>query len=304
MTHPTLPSVFHEPMIGFVAYLQQVRFYSKHTAMAYQSDLTKLARSAVARHITDWQAVQADTIRQALNDARLDGLGAKSCQRLLSSWRSFFAYQQRNNVRRSNPAVGIASPKTDKKLPSYLDTDEVHFLLDAPVDPMDPLQVRDRAMLELTYSSGLRLSELANLQLTDIDLADQSVRVTGKGNKVRLLPLGAKAVQALGLWLKSRLLLDKQATQALFISQRGGGLTPRTIQLRMAKTASILGIKLHPHMLRHSFASHLLQSSGDLRAVQELLGHADISTTQVYTHLDYQHLAAVYDKAHPRAKKT
>lgn len=304
MQKPLLPSVFNKPMIEFADYLQQVRFYSKHTAMAYQRDLSKLADSAISRDIANWQAVQADTVRQALNDARLAGLGAKSCQRLLSSWRSFFAHQQRHNLRASNPAVGIAAPKTDKKLPNYLDTDEVNFLLDTPIEPTDPLQVRDRAMLELTYSSGLRLSELANLQLTDVDVADQSVRVTGKGNKVRLLPLGTKAVEILRVWLTSRLLFDKQTTQALFLSQRGGALTPRAIQLRMAKTASLLGIKLHPHMLRHSFASHLLQSSGDLRAVQELLGHADISTTQVYTHLDYQHLAQVYDNAHPRAKKT
>ena len=299
----TTTAAFKEPVDAFIDYQQQVRFYSKHTAMAYRRDLAKLIQSAESRNLSTWQEVQADTIRQALNDARLDGLGAKSCQRLLSTWRSFFAHQQRNGVRKTNPVIGIISPKSSKKLPSYLDTDEVTHLLDGSLDQSDPIQVRDRAMLELTYSSGLRLSELANLQLTDIDLADQSVRVTGKGNKVRLLPLGKQAMESLALWLKSRMQLDKQVSQALFISRRGHSISPRNIQLRMAKMASAMGLKLHPHMLRHSFASHILQSSGDLRAVQELLGHADISTTQVYTHLDYQHLARVYDSAHPRAKK-
>ncbi|MDP6190215.1 MAG: tyrosine recombinase XerC [Gammaproteobacteria bacterium] len=303
MTKAIMPADFAQPAKDFLAYLKQIRFYSAHTTAAYERDLTKLALSAQARGLSDWQTVQTDTIYQALQDARLTGLSAKSCQRLLSSWRSFFQYQQRQNLRHNDPVTGVQAPKADKKLPKHLDTEQVKQLLDQAFDPSEPLQVRDQAMLELTYSSGLRLAELAGLQITDIDLPDQTLRVTGKGNKTRQIPMGSKACQALKNWLKQRHLLVKGPSQALFLSQRGQAITPRAIQQRMDKAAAALGLKLHPHMLRHSFASHMLQSSGDLRAVQEMLGHADISTTQVYTHLDYQHLAQVYDQAHPRAHK-
>lgn len=303
MSKVIMPAEFAQPAMDFLAYLQQIRFYSSHTTAAYQRDLTKLAISAYDRGLKGWPAVQSDTIYQALQDARLDGLSANSCQRLLSSWRSFFQYQQRNHLRDNNPVAGIQAPKAEKKLPKHLDTEEVKLLLDQAFDHSDPLQVRDQAMLELTYSSGLRLAELANLQVSDIDLADKTLRVTGKGNKTRQLPMGSKACAAINQWLKQRHLLVKNPIQTLFLSQHGRAITPRAIQQRMDKAASALGLKLHPHMLRHSFASHMLQSSGDLRAVQEILGHADISTTQVYTHLDYQHLAQVYDQAHPRAHK-
>jgi integrase/recombinase XerC len=303
MSIASLPKSFGQPAQDFLDYLRQVRFYSNHTVAAYGRDLYKLADSAMQRQLNDWQQIQTDTIRQALNDARLAGLSPKSTQRLLSSWRSFFTYQQRHNLRDNNPVTGVQAPKADKKLPKHLDTEQIDHLLEQPIDQSDPLQVRDLAMLELTYSSGLRLSELAGLQLTDVDLQDASLRVTGKGNKTRLLPLGSKAKNAIQNWLKQRHLLTKGGNQSLFISQRGTSITPRSIQQRTAKMATHQGLKLHPHMLRHSFASHMLQSSGDLRAVQELLGHADISTTQVYTHLDYQHLAQVYDQAHPRARK-
>ena len=303
MTKAIMPADFVQPTKDFLAYLKQIRFYSAHTTAAYERDLTKLALSAHARGLSDWQTVQTDTIYQALQDARLAGLSAKSCQRLLSSWRSFFQYQQRQNLRHNDPVTGVQAPKANKKLPKHLDTEQVKQLLDQTFDPSEPLQVRDQAMLELTYSSGLRLAELAGLLITDIDLPDQTLRVTGKGNKTRQIPMGSKACQALKNWLKQRHLLVKGPSQALFLSQRGQAITPRAIQQRMDKAAAALGLKLHPHMLRHSFASHMLQSSGDLRAVQEMLGHADISTTQVYTHLDYQHLAQVYDQAHPRAHK-
>jgi len=303
MTKAIMPADFAQPAKDFLAYLKQIRFYSAHTTAAYERDLTKLALSAHARGLSDWQTVQTDTIYQALQDARLAGLSAKSCQRLLSSWRSFFQYQQRQNLRHNDPVTGVQAPKANKKLPKHLDTEQVKQLLDQTFDPSEPLQVRDQAMLELTYSSGLRLAELAGLLITDIDLPDQTLRVTGKGNKTRQIPMGSKACQALKNWLKQRHLLVKGPSQALFLSQRGQAITPRAIQQRMDKAAAALGLKLHPHMLRHSFASHMLQSSGDLRAVQEMLGHADISTTQVYTHLDYQHLAQVYDQAHPRAHK-
>ncbi|HCH24927.1 MAG TPA: tyrosine recombinase XerC [Oceanospirillaceae bacterium] len=294
---------FSAQAIEFLDYLGRIRFYSTHTTNAYRRDLTKLALSAEDRGLTDWQDVQTDTIRQALQDARLAGLGASSCQRLLSSWRSFFQHLQRQGQRKNNPVTGVQAPKAGKKLPKHLDTEQIHKLLDQAFDTSDPLQVRDQAMLELTYSSGLRLAELANLQITDLDLTEQILRVTGKGNKTRQLPMGGQACKALKTWLKQRHLLIKTPTQAVFLSQHGRPISPRSIQLRMDKVAQNLGLKLHPHMLRHSFASHMLQSSGDLRAVQEMLGHADISTTQVYTHLDYQHLAQVYDQAHPRARK-
>ncbi|MDP6164792.1 MAG: tyrosine recombinase XerC [Gammaproteobacteria bacterium] len=303
MTRLRMPATFAQPATDFVDYLRQIRFYSAHTTAAYQRDLTKLAICAEQRGLTSWQEVQTDTIRQALQEVRLAGLGASSCQRLLSSWRSFFQHIQRQGLRKNNPVAGVQAPKTGKNLPKHLDTEQVKQLLDQAIDTSDPLQVRDQAMLELTYSSGLRLAELASLQITDLDLADRTLRVTGKGNKTRQVPMGNKACQAVKCWLKQRHLLIKRSTQCLFLSQHGRPISPRSIQLRMHKAAAKLGLQLHPHMLRHSFASHMLQSSGDLRAVQEMLGHADISTTQVYTHLDYQHLAQVYDQAHPRARK-
>jgi len=303
MARSKLPDCFSVQAMEFLDYLRQIRFYSAHTTDAYRRDLTKLALSAEEHGLKSWQDVQTDTIRQALQDARQAGLGASSCQRLLSSWRSFFQHLQRQGQRKNNPVTGVQAPKASKKLPKHLDTEQIKQLLDQNFDTSDPLQVRDQAMLELTYSSGLRLAELANLQITDLDLTDQTLRVTGKGNKTRQVPMGGQACKALNTWLKQRHLLIKTPTQALFLSQHGRSISPRSIQLRMDKAAQSLGHKLHPHMLRHSFASHLLQSSGDLRAVQEMLGHADISTTQVYTHLDYQHLAQVYDQAHPRARK-
>ena len=303
MTRSEMPDSFTVQATEFLDYLRQIRFYSEHTTQAYRRDLTKLALSADTRGLKDWQDVQTDTIRQALQDARLAGLGASSCQRLLSSWRSFFQHLQRQGQRKNNPVTGVQAPKASKKLPKHLDTEQIKQLLDQSFDISDPLQARDQAMLELTYSSGLRLAELASLQITDLDLSDKSLRITGKGNKTREVPMGGQACKALKIWLKQRHLLIKAPTQALFLSQHGRSISPRSLQLRMDKAAQSLGLKLHPHMLRHSFASHMLQSSGDLRAVQEMLGHADISTTQVYTHLDYQHLAQVYDQAHPRARK-
>ena len=203
----------------------------------------------------------------------------------------------------TNPAQMVRAPKTPKRLPRALDTDQTSYLLDQP--PEDDLEWRDHAMLELFYSSGMRLAELVSLQLGDVDLADASVRVVGKGAKTRVAPVGSKARLALESWLERRDALAQPGEQALFVGRRGKALTPRAVQQRLARWAKKYGAegRLHPHLLRHSFASHLLESSGDLRAVQELLGHADISTTQVYTHLDFQHLAKIYDAAHPRAKK-
>ena len=230
----------------------------------------------------------------------------------------------RRGVVKNNPVIGISAPKIPKKLPKTLDVDQVSQLLspykksgtekskanNSKNPGEDNLVLRDHAMMELFYSSGLRLSELANLNMNDIDLRDGSMRVVGKGKKTRDLPIGSKAIEAMQIWLQARKLLlnvqENENEKAVFLSQNGKRLSNRSIQMRLKEWAvkKDIGSNLHPHMLRHSFASHMLESSSDLRAVQELLGHADISTTQIYTHLDFQHLAKVYDKAHPRAKKS
>lgn len=218
--------------------------------------------------------------------------------------RSFFSYQLKEGHILTNPATGVRAPKVQQKLPSALDADQLTRLLDIP--GTDPLDLRDKAMMELFYSSGLRLSELASLNLDDITSNDGVIDVLGKSNKVRRVPIGKLALKAIDTWLPARLQLAKGNELALFIGKHGKRLSHRSIELRLQKRAIEQGMPqhVHPHMLRHSFASHILESSGDLRAVQELLGHADISTTQIYTHLDFQHLAQVYDQAHPRAKKS
>ncbi len=304
---------------SFLLYLREERQLSIHTIDAYQRDLNRLLffcqrdDEAILRQWSDLSAVQ---VRRFISELHLAGLSGKSLQRVLSAIRSFFNYLSRELLVRRNPAKGIAAPRQDKKLPSTLDADQVAQLLN--IKQGDWYAIRDKAVMELFYSSGLRLSELVGLDISDLDLEDGTLRVTGKGNKTRTLPIGSKATAAVSLWLKHRASLPgkrssavhqvTKSQQALFISKRGSRIAPRTVQARMRKWQLVQHLhgKLHPHMLRHSFASHLLESSGDLRAVQELLGHADISTTQIYTHLDFQHLAEVYDKAHPRAhsKKT
>ena len=251
------------------------------------------------------QQILAADIRMFIATRHQQKTAAKSLQRQLSSLRGLFHFAIGQGELKANPAVDISPPKSGKKLPHVLDTDQAAQLL--TIDGNDPLSIRDKAIMELFYSSGLRLSELVNLDLGDLDRDERIVTVTGKGNKQRLVPVGRLALQALNSWLRTRLLwLPPNSDQpALFITRKGERLKQRAIQLRLKKWGITQGTDrpVHPHMLRHSFASHLLESSGDLRAVQELLGHADISTTQIYTHLDFQHLAAVYDKAHPRAKK-
>lgn len=227
---------------------------------------------------------------------------------MLSAIRSFYRYLLREQRVQHNPAEGMPAPKTEKRLPDTLGVDQLAAALDAP-DPLASskplLASRDKAMVELFYSSGLRLAELCNLSLTDIDLSEKLIRVTGKGSKTRVVPVGVQAVRSIRQWLDHRRSIDTADTVELFVSSQGRRLSERSIQQRIRSWGQRLGLQLplHPHMLRHSFASHMLESSGDLRAVQELLGHADISTTQVYTHLDFQHLSRVYDKAHPRARK-
>jgi integrase/recombinase XerC len=281
----------------FLDYQRDVRRLSPHTVEAYQRDLTKLASYCQERKLTHSDALDAAHIRQLIAQQRSSGASPASIQRQLSSLRSFYQHRQRDFGAKKNPASGIAAPRRGRPLPKTLNAESIAQLLAFPGN--EPIDLRDRAIMELFYSSGLRLAELADLDVDDIDLREGLVAVTGKGRKSRTLPVGRLACQAVKSWLRCR----PHEDTALFTSMRGGRLGHRAIQSRIKLRAKQQGIPeaLHPHMLRHSFASHLLESSSDLRGVQELLGHANLSTTQVYTHLDFQHLAKVYDQAHPRA---
>ncbi|MEH6548447.1 MAG: tyrosine recombinase XerC [Pseudomonadales bacterium] len=288
----------------YLAYLRDVRRSSVHSIAAYKRDLAKLERFCAANNLSSAQDIHTADIRTWVALEHRSGLGGKSLQRLLSATRGFYVYLIRQSELKLNPADGIVAPKSPRPLPKTLDTDQVGHLLNVKAD--DWLLVRDLAMMELLYSSGLRLSELTGLDVGDIDLTAGLVTVTGKGNKTRSVPVGRMAADILGQWLSCRSeKLADSSDQALFLSSRGGRISPRSVQSRLKKLALSQGLPqhVHPHMLRHSFASHMLESSSDLRAVQEMLGHANIATTQIYTHLDYQHLAKVYDAAHPRAGK-
>jgi integrase/recombinase XerC len=285
----------------YLAHLQQKRQLSPNTVEGYGRDLQYLLAFCEKNALTECRQLQPHHVRMLIAERHRKGSGSKSLQRLLASVRGLFNFLLQQRQADINPAVGIRAPKGEKRLPHTLDVDQMQQLL--AIDPDDPLAVRDKAILELFYSSGLRLSELLNLHLHNYDQSDQCVRVVGKGNKERIVPVGSLAQQALQDWLQLR---EQFAPQQdfLFVSQRGSRLHPSTVQKRLKQWGIKQGIDrgLHPHLLRHSFASHLLESSGDLRGVQELLGHADIATTQIYTHLDFQHLANVYDAAHPRAR--
>ena len=247
--------------------------------------------------------LQPPQIRRFISQLHAQGLDGKSLARVLSAWRGFFTYLSRDHGHEHNPCLGIRPPKAAKRLPHALSPDETGRLMELGAG--DALAVRDRAILELLYSSGLRLSELTGLALDDVNYQDATIRVTGKGAKTRVVPIGSYALAALRAWLVERVPLARTGEQALFLARNGTRLSGRSVQARLKQWGLKLGLpgNVHPHALRHSFASHLLQSSGDLRAVQDMLGHASISTTQVYTHLDFQHLAKVYDQAHPRAKR-
>ncbi|MFC1748787.1 tyrosine recombinase XerC [Pseudomonadota bacterium] len=287
----------------FLDYLRHEKRVSPHTLSNYQRDLHKLHDYCVEQQLEQWNELRDHNIRGFVGKLRRSGLGARTIQRTLSSVRSFYRYLLRESIADINPASSVSAPKQSRQLPDVLDVDQMNQLLN--IDKDNPLDIRDWAMMELTYSSGLRLSEIVGLDMINIDFKDQTVRVTGKGNKTRVLPIGRLAIEALQSWLKVRGSVAAHDESAVFLNNRGKRISQRGIQLRMKEWGIKQGLdnNVHPHMLRHSFASHMLESSGDLRAVQELLGHADISTTQIYTHLDFQHLAAVYDKAHPRAKK-
>lgn len=286
----------------FHEHLRTERQASAHTLQAYRNDLARVLEYCEQLGIADWSALSPALVRRLIARLHQHGQAPKSLARLLSALRGFYGWLLREGLCEHNPALGISAPKDARRLPKVLDTDRAQQLLDGAVED-DFIGRRDQAMLELFYSSGLRLSELAGLDLSALDLNEGLVRVQGKRNKTRIVPVGAKAREAVRQWLAHRG-LARPVDDALFISKRGERLGPQAIRLRVqAAGQRELGQPLHPHMLRHSFASHVLESSQDLRAVQEMLGHADISTTQIYTHLDFQHLAKVYDSAHPRAKR-
>lgn len=286
----------------FIGHLRYERRLSELTCRHYQRDLLTLCDWCDAQGIGRWRDVDNQHIRSFTSSYFRKGLSPRSLQRRLSAARTFFRYLLREKHVRTNPVDDVRAPKSGKRLPGNLDADRMGRLLD--IKGEGPLISRDKAMLELLYSSGLRLSELTGLDTGDLDSSDATIRVLGKGNKERVLPVGRQALKALGTWLKERPQLAADGETALFVSQRGSRISNRSVQARVGHWAKKQGLDTHvyPHLFRHSFASHLLESSKDLRAVQELLGHANISTTQVYTHLDFQHLAQIYDQTHPRAR--
>ncbi len=284
----------------YMAWLRNEKQYSMLTVKNYTLDLRQLFKLTADTPLGE---LKIHHIRRFIAQLHSSGLGGRSLARMLSAWRGFFTYLMRDHGLTDNPCAGLRAPKAVKTLPQALSPDEAVRLMDLPADTLPT--IRDKAMFELFYSSGLRLAELVNLDPAQLDLTAGEVRVTGKGNKTRIVPLGLHAITALQAWLAVRNQLAKAGETALFVGQRGQRISPRVVQLRMKEWGIKQGITsgVHPHLLRHSFATHVLQSSGDLRAVQEMLGHASISTTQVYTHLDFQYLSKIYDAAHPRAKK-
>jgi integrase/recombinase XerC len=287
----------------FLKRLATERRLSPHTVEAYQRDLHALLAFCEREQIASFAALDSFNVRRFAAESHRRGLGARSVARRLSAVRTFLNYLIGSGVLKSNAGVHVQAPKAPRRLPATLDADQVASLLAISGD--DPVTLRDRAMLELFYSSGLRLAELVGLNLGDVDSADRTVRVLGKGSKARVVPVGKQALTALQDWLAVRGELARAGETAIFVGRRGERVSPRTVQKRVNEWAKRQGTPtgVHPHMLRHSFATHLLESSRNLRAVQELLGHASLSTTQIYTHLDFQHLATVYDQAHPRARK-
>ncbi len=316
----------------FFNYLQSERRYSSHTVSAYRRDIKKfiVCCGLDEAQSINWEEIKQVTIRECVASLHRQGLSGKSLQRWLSSIRSLFNFLCRFHLATHNPAIGVPAPKIAKRLPNTLNVDEINQLLNSNDNKASlnsclnlsdtdltsriisdrilfdrALFDRDRAMAELMYACGLRLSELSSVDRQDIDWQQQTICVTGKGQKQRNIPFGKKAKVAINIWLKQRGLLADENEQALFVSTRGSRLSNSSIQKRLKKMALKQGLNtnVYPHMLRHSFATHILESSKDLRAVQELLGHANLSSTQIYTHLDFQHLSGVYDSAHPRARK-
>ncbi len=288
----------------FLHHLRTERRLSANTLKHYRRDLQEILSYCQGAGITEWRDLDTHQVRQYAAQTHRRGLGGRSIQRRLSALRSLYNYLLRERVVTRNPAHDVRAPKSERRLPDTLNVDDINRLLSAHA--RGALELRDLAVLELMYSSGLRLGELVTLDWNDVDLVERMVRVTGKGAKTRVVPIGTKAIAALRAWRHRRDQQADAAEPAVFTGRHGRRLGARAVQQRVRRWARRHGLPgdVHPHTLRHSFASHLLESSGDLRAVQELLGHADISTTQIYTHLDFQHLARVYDQAHPRARRT
>jgi integrase/recombinase XerC len=291
-----------EGLARFTAHLN-ARGMSPRTIRSYSRDLDSFRTWCAARGLALCDAIGTPQIRDFIASEHHRGLGARSLQRMLSSLRAFFAWLVEAGHAGRNPALDVRAPKVRRRLPETLDVDQTSRLLDA--EASDFLSARDLALMELIYSSGLRLAEVLSLDLGDIDLQECVVRVTGKGSRARIVPVGTAARAAVQRYLKAAEAVRPSGERALFLARDGKRLSARSAQSRLAAWGRRQGLdtRLHPHLLRHAFATHLLESSGDLRAVQELLGHADLSTTQIYTHLDFQHLAQVYDQAHPRARR-
>lgn len=299
-----MPSALNTSFERFIEQLLHERRASPHTTKAYRRDLTKLISFCDEFGITRWDEIKPHHIQNHITARHRSGLSSRSLQRELSAIRSFLHFLVKNHHIEDNPASYVKAPKAAKRLPKTLDVDQITGMMNTA--PTSSLEQRDLALWELCYSSGLRLSELVNLNLEDIDLEEGLLFVRqGKGSKSRIVPVGSCAIAALKIWLNTRESLASEETKAIFVNKQGTRLSGRSIESRLTNWCLKHGLNelIHPHMLRHSFASHLLQASGDLRAVQELLGHSNISTTQIYTHLDFEHLAKVYDQAHPRAKK-
>lgn len=296
----SLPPAQMQRLEAFLSHLSHARRLSPLTVESYRRDLRDLLRSAGAQPL---ESLQVHDLRRCVAKLHAEGLSGRSLARKLSAWRGFFGWLGREGALAGNPAAGLKAPRAPRKLPACLTPDQAARLLDGQA--LDDAALCDQALFELIYSSGLRLAEAAGLDPADVDLREGTVRVTGKGSKTRVVPLGSRAATAIEAWLAARERCVAPGETALFLGVRGRRIAHRAVQKRLDALALRRGIdaNVHPHVLRHSFASHVLQSSGDLRAVQELLGHSSISTTQVYTHLDYQHLARVYDAAHPRARR-
>ncbi|MGF1835978.1 tyrosine recombinase XerC [Photobacterium sanguinicancri] len=298
-----LPVGLEKSLNRFYEYIRSERELSLHTQHNYKRQLTTMAEQLVVLGVTDWQQVDAGWVRQLASKGMRDGLKASSLSMRLSALRSFFDYLVQIKVLAANPAKGVSAPRKARPLPKNLDVDEMDQLLNVNED--DPLSIRDRALMELMYGAGLRLAEIVGVNVRDISLSKGDLRVIGKGDKERIVPFAGLAREWVAKWLKVRGQLASAGEPALFVSKLGSRISTRNVQKRMAEWGQKQSVSSHisPHKLRHSFATHMLESSGDLRAVQELLGHANLSTTQIYTHLDFQHLAKVYDESHPRAKR-
>ena len=285
----------------YIVFISQVKNLSENTSKSYERDLKKLHLFLSDLNISEYSQISAETCSAWVGSLYSQNNNPKSIQRHLSSAKGFFRFLKKNNLIESSPFELISAPKSSSTLPEVLSPEDVEQLLN--FKPTNMIEIRDMAIVELMYSSGLRVSETANINISDFEENKTFLRVLGKGSKTRLVPMGRFAINAINNWLMEREKILNN-TDALFLNSKGTRLTVRSIQLRLKKMAVKQGLPpIHPHMLRHSFATHMLESSGDLRTIQELLGHSSLSTTQIYTKLDYQHLAKIYDKAHPRAKK-